>query len=189
MTESKETLKNENEEIDGEFPFPKLIKLFDFFFPKQKGYKPIDWRGKLKIWALWSPWLTLTLLIVILCFLVGNDPFIDESKVGVVAGLCLIGSLIKSLYYFGVAIVAKCLKRSPVVALSLAPVTALWSVGLLCTLQIIQFLLFGGGESAKKDAGEKPYALQKTEKEEISVKMNGEDQGDATTSKHPYRVK
>lgn len=189
MTELKEPLKIENEEIYEEFPFPKLIKTFDFFFPKQKGYKPIDWRRKLKIWSLWAPWLTIVLLIVILVFIGENDRDKPGQKVMWIACFLLIVSTIKALYYFGVAIVAKCLKRSPVVALSLAPVTALWSVGLLCILQIILSLPVGGGESTKKDAAEKPYALQKTDKEEISVKINGEDQGDVATFKHAYRVK
>jgi hypothetical protein len=180
MTESKEPLKIENGEVYEEFPFPKLIKSFDFFFPKQKGYKSIDWRKKLKIWSLWAPWVTIASLFVILCFIGMNDPDMRGQKVVWIAFFLLFLSFVKALYHFGVAIVAKCLKRSPVVALSLAPVTALWSVGILCVLQIMQILLFGGEEPTKKALIEKPYALQKTCKK---------DQGDSITHQHMCPIK
>jgi len=189
MTESKENLNGEKVEVYEEFPFPKFIKTFDFFFPRQKGYKPIDWRRKLRIWALWAPWVTIISLFIILCIVGLNDPDVPGMKVTWIGLFLLLVSTLKAIYYFGVAIIAKFLKRSPIVPLSLAPLAALYSLGILCALLIIQCLVFDGKEPIKKDTVKRSYSQQKSYKETIAEMADRKDLGDNTAHEHAYPIK
>ena len=98
------------------FPTPKLIKLFDLYFPKTKGHQEINWRKILQAWAKWAPWITILLLILICSISVyGNE------GIGPFAFIAFVGSFLNFVYYLVLVCFAKLVKRSPQVLFALMP--------------------------------------------------------------------
>lgn len=148
MTDSKEVLKDEETEIP-EFPYPKLIKLFDYYFPKTKGHKKINWGRILQVWALWAPWITVLLLILICCFM-GQDHVMSGF-----AFVAFVGSFLNFVYYLVLAIFAKLVKRSPRVLLALTP---RFPFVFLVALSLLQ-LLYSVGDP-KRDQNKQQMTFQ-----------------------------
>jgi hypothetical protein len=144
MTDVKESSSKENEIIE-EFPYPKLIKLFDFYFPKTEGHEKIDWRKILRIWSRWAPWITVVLLILISCFT------LQENTVAFFAVFSLFGCILNFAYYLVLAVFAKLVKRSPRVLLALTPRVPLAVILMLCIMQ----LLFGSENRGRSDASKR----------------------------------
>ncbi len=143
MANEKESSNSEEMEIYEEFPYPKLIKLFDFYFPKTKGHEKINWRRMLKVWAKWAPWIAIFLMILIVFFIR------QDNVVAYFAFVALIVSFVNFAYFLVLAGIAKLVKRSPRILLALTPRAAIICVFLLSIGQLLHY--FSQDKSLKDD--------------------------------------
>lgn len=145
MTEKTEFFDEEEKMFLEVFPYPKWVRLFNYFFPKTEGYKSINWRKHLKTWSRWAPWLTMFLLLGILVF-----SAIVREGLGLFAAILFIPCFLRFLYLLVLALIAKCLRRSPITPLSLMPLPPLCAVGILSICFLFCSIFADGSDSSEK---------------------------------------
>jgi len=129
------------------FPFPKLIRFFNFFFPKKAGAKEVLTMENLRRFAPYSPFLAIGLLFLMFVMIPVDSIYIkDRSIADCLSALDCIGlflGLLGFAKWLILALFAKVVKRSPSVALAMTSLVPLWAFGLLSLIHLLG-LLFGG---------------------------------------------
>ncbi|MBX9744374.1 MAG: hypothetical protein K2X08_04090 [Chlamydiales bacterium] len=161
MTESNEIFDEEDKMILEVFPYPKWVQLFNYFFPRTEGYKSINWRKHLKTWSRWAPWLTIFLLIGILFFgaatgLIGFATF---------SLILFVPCFLRFVYLLVLALIAKCLRRSPITALSLMPFPALCAL-IILMFSFLIYSIFADDSGASEKQKKVAVVMQKPSKAE-----------------------
>lgn len=161
MTDAKESVNGKENEIYEEFPYPKLIKLFDFYFPKTPEHEKINWRKILRVWAKWAPWLAILLMILPCCIIP------RESNVGPFAFVALVGSFLNFVYYLVLACFAKLIKRSPQVLLALTPRVPFICFVILSVCQLVASTVKPEGIHSEWEKRHEKRALRREERRKM----------------------
>jgi len=142
---------NNNEKLNSlsqeeEFPFPKLVRLFDFFFPKEKGSKDIFTMANLRKFGPRAPILGLVIMIGlaawILCDAVKAESIGSHSRLfsGIVTMIFLVMAIVKYLWWLAIAVLSKIARRSPVTCLAMTAVGPLEALAISCIAHGIGFI-------------------------------------------------
>lgn len=126
-----------------EFPFPNLVKMFDFFFPKEKHSKDIFTMENLRKFGPKAPILGLIVLLWIFLWV-----FFDGLKMqsthsnsaaicGVIGAVVFIFGIAKYLWWLVMAVVSKIARRSPVVCLAMTASGPLQALAISCIAHFI----------------------------------------------------
>ncbi len=165
MTKPTEIFDDEDKMILEVFPYPKWVQLFNYFFPKTEGYKNINWRKHLKTWSRWAPWMTIVLLLGMLVFC-ASVPF---EGLGVISLILFVPCFLRFIYLLVLALIAKCLRRSPITALSLTPLPALCALIILNVALLFCSLFLDDYRSSEKQRKVATVMQQPSNQETVDV--------------------
>jgi len=111
--------ENTSKEKQGDFPYPKLIRTINYFFPKEEGARDVLTIKNLKKFSRYAPFLALGITALLLCLLIRDLNIVMNTKACPVFAICIFwdfGGFLLSfttfLYWLGAATVAKLAKRS-----------------------------------------------------------------------------
>lgn len=149
MTDKNSKIGNSETLLPEVFPYPKLIQTFNYFFPKDKGAPDIFTMENLKKISRYAPFLTLGILALITVSWF-RDGFAVEREKSVRFGFCMVADsvsfliiFIQYLWWLGASLLAKIVKRSPVIPLFMSFFDPLRAFGVLCFIHFLGFV-FGG---------------------------------------------
>jgi hypothetical protein len=136
MNDEPETIYPES------FPYPKIIQVFNYFFPKKKGAPDLFTMENLRKFSRYAPYLGIGIpsLVFASCFLDaymmnrGQPIPLQYELYSVFDVLFLIITLIQYFWYLGGALIVKCVRRSPIVPLALSffsPLKSLMILGII----------------------------------------------------------
>jgi len=127
-----------------EFPFPKLVKTFDFFFPKEKHSKNFFTMENLRKFGPKAPFLGLIILMGVFSWAVVDS--MDYANSGITAFCMLAGvaavifATAKYLFWLVLAAFSKIARRSPVVCLAMTASGPLQALAISCIVHFIGFV-------------------------------------------------
>jgi hypothetical protein len=144
MNDSKLPFEGQSIASMDAFPFPKLIQLFDYFFPKKPGAKELLTMENLKRFAPYAPFLALGLMFLMFVWIAIDKIYISNETLAIwlssFVGMGLVMSFLGLLKWLGLALIAKGVRRSPSVALAMTIVVALRAIVLLSLIHLLGFV-------------------------------------------------
>lgn len=126
-----------------EFPFPKLVKTFDFFFPKEKHSKDIFTMENLRRFGPKAPILGLAVLIGLFSWCIIDAMKLEAENSNSTAAclwfgtVALIFAIAKYLWWLVVAVFSKIAGRSPTVCLAMTASGPLQALAISCAVHFI----------------------------------------------------
>lgn len=129
------------------FPFPKIARTFDYFFPQKKGSTNFFTMENLVKFSRYAPYLSLGIIILIFSISMIEGYIFVRSKpsspqMSFYAGigpLFMLFSVIQYFWWMGASLLAKLVNRSPTIPLVMSFLKLLKTFAIFC---IVHFLVF-----------------------------------------------
>lgn len=136
--------KTEDTDIE-EFPFPKILRTFNYFFPKEKGAPDLFTIENLRRFYKFAPLVSVVVFLLIFAFWL-RDCLMSEGRSLIFVFCTLIDSVIfiiafiHYLWWLGASLLAKLVRRSPMVPLWMSFFDPFRIFLGLCFIQFLGFI-------------------------------------------------
>lgn len=138
------------------FPYPRIIQLFNYFFPQKRGTRNIFTMENLRKFSRFAPYLTIVILIVIFLSFMRSGFILQHAEEAkkthlqfrgflyiILDGVFFIFVLIQYLWWLGVSLFTRLLKRSPAFPLVISFIKPIQAFGVLCLIHFFIFIISG----------------------------------------------